>query len=315
MTCVYYKVTAEPEIHHGFHYQNGLNILDKNFEPKGSCVAGGLYFTTIENVPNFYSYGCNLREVYLPIDHEDFQMVSDPDGNKFRANKIILGAKYSLFDVKTYEKFGLKINQNYYLVHMATINGRVDCLEMCKKNGFRLKVIFSAIDQASAKGYIDVLQWWLENKGSAMPYTHCAINEAAKRGNISVLRWWVGSGLELKYSDEAILSACQNGHIGVLTLFKRSKIIRSYVPYALETASESGQIEVLDWWKRSGFVTKHDLEAAHRRIYRDCKNRDFLQLWNNFRHDMLTADKFDGFTGSDSGSVNATNLGHLCTIL
>lgn len=109
----YFKVTNDKEIHNGYVYKDGLNILDKPFQEIGSCVEGGLYFTTAKHIHKFYSYGIYLREITLPETDPDFKMVKD--GNKWRANKIILGAKHSLLDPETYIKFGLRIDLDYIL--------------------------------------------------------------------------------------------------------------------------------------------------------------------------------------------------------
>jgi len=44
-------------------------------------------------------------------------MAKDPDENKWRANKIILGKKYSLIDPLTYIELGLDIAKNYELIN------------------------------------------------------------------------------------------------------------------------------------------------------------------------------------------------------
>ena len=100
MDEIYYKITNKEECHNGYQYVDGLNILDKMFEPNGSCVVGGLYFTTIEHIFKFLDYGCYLREITLP---KDCQWVQDPAGDKFRADKIILGKKYDLADPSTFQ--------------------------------------------------------------------------------------------------------------------------------------------------------------------------------------------------------------------
>src|SRR5271170_7606741 len=78
----FYKITNAKEIHRGFAYKDGLNILDKKFNGHGSCVAGGLYFTNLYNLHNFYAFGIHLREIFLPLDDPDFQMIIDPNGGK-----------------------------------------------------------------------------------------------------------------------------------------------------------------------------------------------------------------------------------------
>ncbi|BCS82748.1 putative ankyrin repeat protein [Cotonvirus japonicus] len=99
------KVTNEKEFHHDHQYHDGLNVLNKPFDLIGSCVSGGLYFTSPEYINKFLHYGCNIRIITLPIDDPDFIMIKDPDGDKWRANKIILNEKFSLFDIKTYLYF------------------------------------------------------------------------------------------------------------------------------------------------------------------------------------------------------------------
>ena len=111
----YFKITNETENHNGFQYQDGLNVLIEEFnnDPTASCCAGGFYFTTKEHIHKFYYFGVNLRVIELPTEDPDFQMVSDPQNDKFRANKIILKEKYSLASLETYLKFGIEPNLLY----------------------------------------------------------------------------------------------------------------------------------------------------------------------------------------------------------
>jgi len=94
---MYLKITNKNENHHRYQYRDGLNVLDKEFDnnPKNSCTEGGLYFTNKEFIHNFYNYGIYLRIVELPIDDLEFRMIKDPEGDKWRANKIILRERYS----------------------------------------------------------------------------------------------------------------------------------------------------------------------------------------------------------------------------
>jgi len=91
----YYKVTNEKENHHDFQYKNGLNVLKEKFNanPIASCVRGGFYFTDENNILEYLSYGCWIREVSIPINAK---VILDPSGDKWRTNKIILGRKYTI---------------------------------------------------------------------------------------------------------------------------------------------------------------------------------------------------------------------------
>ena len=283
----YFKVTNKEEIHRGFVYKTGLNILDKPFEYGGSCVPGGLYFTTLEEIPEFYSYGCNLREITLPTDDPDFEMM--PDENKFRANQIILGEKHSLLDIKTYQKFNLDPSQNYEFIkkmctghnlevlkiiasgkgnteildHIisnfildASTKDNIDELNWWKDSGLELKYSKNAIHYASANGNFDVLNWW-KDSGLELKYSENAIHYASKNGRIDVLNWWKDSGLELKYSKNAMDYASRDGHIDILKWWKDSGLELEYSEEAMDYASTDGHIDILNWWKDSGLELKY----------------------------------------------------------
>ena len=71
-------------------------MLEEKFndDPTKSCCAGGLYFTNSKNIFKFLDYGIYLREIILPTDNPDFRMIKDKEGDKWRANMIILGKRY-----------------------------------------------------------------------------------------------------------------------------------------------------------------------------------------------------------------------------
>ena len=156
----YFKITNLNETHNDFSYADGLNILADEFDECSEHVTNGLYFTTIEYVPKYYYMGINLREVLIP-DDLDFKMINLKD--KHRANKIILGNKYSLFDPKTYELFGLNMEYNIHLVNYASSSGNINFLNQWIINNWNLKYSSDAIDLASENGHIEILNWWLNS--------------------------------------------------------------------------------------------------------------------------------------------------------
>ena len=111
---IYCKVTTQDEIHHGFQYKTGLNTLKGPFNsnPKDSCVAGGLYYTSTKYVDKFYHFGRWLRIIKLPVDQPGFCYLRDSDGDKWRANMLILEEKYDLRDFETYVKFQIPIDDS-----------------------------------------------------------------------------------------------------------------------------------------------------------------------------------------------------------
>lgn len=222
MSTIYYKVINHTKIHYDFVYKDGLNVLDRPFEDHGSCVPGGLYFTTINNITEFYGYGIYLYEVFLPTSDPDFKMVVDPAGNKYRANKIILGKKYSLFDVETYKKFNLNIMDNLELINFA-----------------------------SANGLVYILEWW-KASGLKLYYNENAINFASRNGHVNVLEWWKTSGFRLYYNKYAMDWASLTGHVDVLEWWKNSRLKLQYTGYAIIWASRYDCTAVLEWWRTSG---------------------------------------------------------------
>ena len=90
----YFKVTNESECHHGFQYQDGLNLLKEPFAKTGSCVPGGLYFTNLDHVVDFISYGIFVREVLIPPES---QVVKDGKF-KWRTDQIWLGHRWVVED-------------------------------------------------------------------------------------------------------------------------------------------------------------------------------------------------------------------------
>ena len=332
----YFKITNIDETHNGYAYRDGLNVLDKPFQPEGSCVPGGLYFTTIEFIPNFYPYGVYLREVILPKKDPDFQMVGDPMGDKFRANKIILGHRYSLFDPQTYKKFKLDMSKNKFIVGFASKYGRIDFLNWFKKSGMNLHYSEHAIDMASEAGQISVLDWWLNNSslpkqgtgtsiwnhyGLLFLYSKDAIDWASANGRIDVLDWWLKSGLLLKYSEKAMDDASRNGLVNVLEWWFRNRTIGDtsftdplgvkinsrlelkYTADAIVNASRNGQIDALNWWRLSGLEMKYTcnvVELARGRGLTEVAK--WWESWNELQEHCVSI--LDPSAGVKAGSSN-----------
>ncbi len=136
----YYKITNENENHHGYQYYDGLNVLEEEFAKIGSCCKGGFYFTDINNIHNFFGYGIYLREITLPTDDTELKVVIDPQGNKWRANKVILGKRYLLSDPATYELLivmGANINN---LVNSADEKSNYDIVVYLESKGAKISV-------------------------------------------------------------------------------------------------------------------------------------------------------------------------------
>ena len=140
---VFYKITNKHENHHGYQYRDGLNILSEPFNnnPRQPCVRGGFYFTTKEHLHKYLGYGVWIREVYLPTWDPNFQMVQDPTGDKWRANMIILGQRFHIFQMNMYLNAGLDVNK--FINHpnfmpLVCRQGRTDVLDWIKCSRYYL---------------------------------------------------------------------------------------------------------------------------------------------------------------------------------
>lgn len=92
----FYKLTNKLECHNNFQYQDGLNVDILPFNPTGSCLPGGLYFTEENNIAYWVTYLDDItyiREVEIPDDALVYI-----EANKFKTNKIILKGRNLLVD-------------------------------------------------------------------------------------------------------------------------------------------------------------------------------------------------------------------------
>jgi len=122
----------------------------------------------------------------------------------------------------------------------------------------------ASMDAASAKGQVDLLDWWMayhRKMGSTPSYSYRALYLASKNGHVAVLDWWKCSGLPLKYTEDAMDSASRLGHISVLNWWRDSGLTLEYTQNAMDTASENGHIDVLRWWEASGLDLRHSFWA------------------------------------------------------
>jgi len=91
----YWKVTNQEEKHHGLQHHDGLVIDPIPFNPSGSCAPGGIYYADEDHICEFLGYGPWVREVIVP---DDARTYADPEGNKFKSDRVILGEKIPVED-------------------------------------------------------------------------------------------------------------------------------------------------------------------------------------------------------------------------
>ncbi len=137
----YYKVLRSNMTHNDLKFQFGLNYDIVPFNPKGKCEAGGIYYTTLEFIGKFLRYGGVIAEVIIP---DDAQVYADPDGDKWKADKIYIKKLQFIKDWskwKDTEFCASMLKQNWYAFKFIKKQTYEMCMEAVKKNGLALEYV------------------------------------------------------------------------------------------------------------------------------------------------------------------------------
>ena len=229
MNKSYYKITNAEENHHGFQYKDGLNVLKEKFNenPDHHCCAGGLYFTDVEHIFGFMEYGIYLREITLPTENPDFKMVRDR--NKYRANMVILGKRYELFNVETIKMLieagaDVHADDDYALIYSA------------------------------ANGYSEVVKYLVEEGAYVHAENDYALRLSAEYGHSEVVKYLIEKGADIHaLNDFALHVSANNGHFEVVKyLIEKGADIHADNDYALRYSAENGQLEVVKYLIEKG---------------------------------------------------------------
>ena len=251
---LYFKITNKKENHHGFQYYDGLNELKEEFndDPDASCVAGGFYFTDVENIFKFLDFGIYLREITLPINDSDFRIVKDKS-DKWRTNKIILGQKRNLSDVSTFQYLidrGADINDYIYAVKYASKNGHLDIVKLLTTTTRNISIrtdYDSAIISASEYGHIDIVKFLTDNCANIRAHNDLALVRASQNGHLDIVKFLIEKGANIHtYIDSAIKHASARGNLEVVKiLIEPGADVHASNDYSLGYASANGHLNIV----------------------------------------------------------------------
>jgi hypothetical protein len=163
---MYLKITNLEENHHGLQYHYGLIIDPIPFKRKGSCVSGGIYFTTPEFICSFIYYGPWVREVTIP---EDAEMVQDPEGDKWRASKVILSSRKDLREVDTWKwlvENGADIHaDNDMAIRVCAEYGHLEIIKYLVEKGANIHALYNyALRTSVCKGHLEVVKYLIKHE-------------------------------------------------------------------------------------------------------------------------------------------------------
>ena len=193
----FFKITNKQEKHYEFQYTDGLNILKEPFAETGTCVPGGLYFTDADNIFRFLNYGVHLREITLPRNDPNFKIVKD--GDKWRANKIILGKRYNLSEKETFEYLvsngaDIRAVDDWSLV-WASGNGYLEVVKYLVLVGADIHAMNNySLIWASGNGYLEVVKYLVSLGARINDMNDWAVRWASQRGYLDVVKYLVELG-------------------------------------------------------------------------------------------------------------------------
>lgn len=155
------KLTNIEEIHNGFIYKDGWNILEEKFNSTGKCNKGGLYvceekyilyWKTILNTVRY------VRSVFIPDDALIYV-----ENNKYKCDKLYLGSRIDIKDfyfkstkIKFYmfnpfliqyyknqtKEISIAIVKQYGIIlEFIRKQSEEICVEAVKQNGFALEFV------------------------------------------------------------------------------------------------------------------------------------------------------------------------------
>lgn len=228
---IYYKITNKDENHHGYQYKDGLNILEEKFQKQGSCVPGGFYFTTIEHISKYLNFGCYLREIQLS---QESQVIQDPDGDKYRTDKIILGNKYKLSNVKTFEMLlerGMKIDEN----------------------------AFNILSWALKNNFLDIVKFFSKRCDNLACYYEDIYDEALlialRKKDLKLAKFFTKQGGTITYEtiiyEELFIHALIDNNLEMVKFLMKKFIFNKLVPFVLSVKSKYVSREMLNYLKKT----------------------------------------------------------------
>jgi hypothetical protein len=324
---IYYKITNKEEIHYGYKYKVGLNILEEDFNDDiiDDCNKGGFYFTTADNIDLFYNMGCNLRIIELPFDNLNFKMIQL--NNKYRSNMIIFKEKYEFNNLDDFKKI-YEINTNLIIVQYIYNIEILEWLKIVEHDNLQ-KFISLIIDNACENNIIELLEW-VKHSNYKFKYNKNSLIKASENGHIEILKWFYNSNYNFQYCDYISIEAAKNGHINILEWLKSIEMdCKDFYQIFIHIA-KTGKVNVLDWYKQNYNVSHCDsrfilinaacnghvniLEWFNNENYKFTHITDAIHYAANYGQSNIL-DWFDNsnyeFKYNDTAINNAASNGHI----
>ncbi|KZV61669.1 hypothetical protein PENSPDRAFT_678516 [Peniophora sp. CONT] len=149
----------------------------------------------------------------------------------------------------------------------ASRAGQARALEWWRVKGLPLVCSEAALEAASARNALSVLDWWASQAraGRIVLKVGRVMDAASSAGAVGALDWWARSGLDFTYDRAALYHASCQGRVDVLEWWAHSGMQLFFDGDALVGATRHDRPEVLQWWAESGLGITYrlcDVEEA-----------------------------------------------------
>jgi ankyrin repeat protein len=216
---MYLKITNAEENHNGLQYQDGLVIDPVPFAKEGSCCPGGIYFTTPKYICNFMNMGRYVREVTIP---EDAEMVKDPDGDKWRASKVVLSPRKELSKSETWKwliEIGVDIdNFGGFVLSRACLNGHLEVVKFLAEYGIDIHAASNLpLRWACYYNQLEVMKYLLENGADIHAEEDKCLRQSSMNGRLEIVKFLIEAGADIHaQNDDAFRVACYYNQLEVV---------------------------------------------------------------------------------------------------
>lgn len=274
-----------------------FNCLDNTtYGQIGSSLPGGLYFTDVKYIFKFLGFGNYLREVTLPTMDNDFKYVAEGK-NMWRANKLIFGNKYYLFNVETF-KYLISLGANYlndnydslqwvaehgyldlveylisleglnndqsaykYAIYAATKNNNFHIIKLLIDKGANIHKIHDPLRKAVIANDLDIVKFLVEHGADVHANNNRAVRRAAELGYLEIVKYLVSRGAYIRDCDDyAVVWATINDHSNVVEyLISQGANVCAQRNRAVRCAISNGYLAVVKLLVDTGAHINHGI--------------------------------------------------------
>jgi ankyrin repeat protein len=212
---MYFKITNINENNENFQYVDGLNV---------SLIGQDFWITDIKHVLGYLGHGYYLRDVEIPVNDPNLIIYQYVSKTKWITNKIFLGKKYLLSDIKTIQyllDLGADIHTNNdYALSWAAHNGYADIVKLLLDYGANVHAFNDqALCWASESGHFKVIQILIDYGANIHIFQDEPLRLASMNGYYRIVELFLASGADIHaFDDDAVKLARANGHDTIVDL-------------------------------------------------------------------------------------------------